>query len=91
MISPTTAFRFVLSHLFVVCMGTYFSNKLEFVTTVRLEVTKILDKLNDLNFEKHLERVKENLGDHIGRIEWSAPFSDFHLNFQFREFPSTQG
>jgi hypothetical protein len=62
------------------------------MTTMGLDVAKVLDNLNNLNIEEHLERVKEKLGDHIGKIDWSAPLLNihFHLNFQFRELPSMQ-
>jgi hypothetical protein len=62
-------------------MGAYSSQQLEFMTTVGLDVAKVLGQLNNLNIEEHLERVKEKLGDHIGRIDPSTTFPNIHVDF----------
>jgi hypothetical protein len=64
-------------------MGAYSSHQLEFMTTVGLDVAKVLDKFSALNIEEHLERVKEKLGDHIGRIDPSATFPIIHFHVDF--------
>jgi hypothetical protein len=51
------------------------------MTTVGLDVAKVLGQLNNLNIEEHLERVKEKLGDHIGRIDPSTTFPNIHVDF----------
>jgi hypothetical protein len=61
-------------------MVAYSSHQLEFMTIIGLDVARVLDKLSSLNIEEHLERVKEKLGDHIGRLNLSPVFLSIHIH-----------
>ena len=43
--------------------------QLEFMTTIGLDVVKVLKNLKDLGIEQHLERVHKKFSDQIG---WNA-------------------
>jgi hypothetical protein len=63
--------RFILSPLNFV-MADLFLNpfpQLEFMTTIGLDVAKVLKNIKDLGIEQHLERVHKKFSDQIG---WNA-------------------